>query len=85
MKTLEINFCELSDDKLMKLIDFLGEKEITEKSTMKQTFIDNKCVKKKWEWYGELTICPQKITATGQVTVILMTSEKFLKMREIFI
>jgi len=82
---LLVNFCELPHDKLIQLIDFLGEKEITEKSKMEQTIIDNKCVKKKWDWYSQLTVYPDKITSCGHVTVTLITSEKFAKMQALFI
>lgn len=82
---LTVNFCELPDDKLLQLIDFLGEKEITERSKMEQTIIDNKCVKKKWDWYSQLTVYPDKITSCGHVTVTLITSEKFAKMQALFI
>ena len=84
MKNETVNFCELSDDKLIKLLDFLGENEIVEKSEMMKVLIGDKCVEKRWDWYTKLVVYPQEIRSTGVVTVVLMTSEKFLKMKEIF-
>ena len=52
----EVNFCELPNDKLMLLIDFIGETEIIENSECVEKFINGKCVEKRWSYYSELIV-----------------------------
>jgi len=80
-----INFCKLSEHELERLIDFLGYLEIFKNSKCLTTFINGKCVEKRWESYSGLIVTPETITAVGQTSVVVMTIEKFAKMKSIFI
>ena len=80
-----VNFCEMDNDKLFKLLDFLGQNEILEKSKMTEKYEDGKCIEKGWEWYDRLNVYPQKITATGHITVVILTAEKYVKMMQLFL
>jgi hypothetical protein len=80
-----INFCELSEHKLEQLIGFLGYSEIIKKSNCMMTFADGKCIEKRWEFYLKLIVTPETITAVDQTSMVIMTVEKFIKMKSIFI
>ncbi len=72
-----INFCEISQEHLLKLLEFLGEKDVTDNSKMYETYVEGKCIKKEWEWYSTVRVTPAEIVAIGEVKQYLMTSERF--------
>jgi hypothetical protein len=79
----EINFCEWSDEKLMKLIDFLGLMEITTKTDMESRLVNNKCVQKKWSYYDELIVEPETIrfAVDPYPSSVVFSAEQFIKMK----
>lgn len=80
-----VNFCTLPNEKLMQLLDFLGETEITQNSKCIEKHIDGECIEKRWNWYSELIVTPKKITAIGHISVDILTAEKYAKMQQLFL
>jgi predicted metal-dependent TIM-barrel fold hydrolase len=81
----EVDFCNLEYNKLLKLLDFLGENEIIENTECVRKYVNDKCVEIKWDWYTRLTVYPKKITASGYTSVDILTAEEYVKMMLIFI
>ena len=80
-----VNFCSLPNEKLLQLIDLLGETEITQNTQCEEKYIDGKCVEKRWNWYSRLIVTPDKITTSQYSSVVLLTAEKYMKMQRLFL
>lgn len=81
------NFCNLDDIKLIYLIDYLGHRDIIEKSESEDKISNGECIEKKWVWYDELIITPKEIlfSSDPQPRRVIFTAEDYGKMRKIFI
>lgn len=81
-----INFCEISDEFLLKIIDFLGHKDITEKCDMEQIIRKNKVISKKWSYYDELFVTPTEILFTHEPypSIKIFSVEEYEKLEKIF-
>jgi hypothetical protein len=56
-----MNFCELSDDKLGFLFDYLGIKEVYDNSEEVSTIKSGVVLERRWEWYDAIIVTPSKI------------------------
>lgn len=56
-----MNLCELSDEKLYHLFEYLGISEIYNKSEEKTLLVSGKVAERRWEWYDKIIVTPTEI------------------------
>lgn len=81
-----VNFCTMSEDKLLKILDLCDALEVLSKTEMIQKIKEDECIEKRWEWYDTLVVMPKEITfsTSPYPSRTIMTAEKYLKMKAIF-
>lgn len=81
-----VNFCMMSENELIKILDFCDATEVLSKTEMVKKIKGNECIEKRWEWYDTLVVTPKEITfsTSPYPSQKIMTAEKYLKMKAIF-
>jgi hypothetical protein len=84
----QVNFCTMPESQLEKLIEFLGHTELFEKNECVKKIKGDECIEKQWEGYDLecLTVTPKEIVYSEGVgaDVVILSADKFVKMRLIF-
>lgn len=83
----EFNFCEIPHEELMRLLDYLDAFDDDDIGSHEETYKEGKCIKKKWVGWSEIIVYPKEIKAKTHPlpTQTLLTEEKYIKMRNLFI
>jgi hypothetical protein len=81
-----VNFCTMSHDELLKILDLCDATEVLSKTEMVQKIKGEECIEKRWEWYDTLVVTPKEIkfSTSPYPSQTIMTAEKYLKMKAIF-
>lgn len=79
-----VNFCTMSNDELMAILDLCGLMNIVTNSDMTEKIRGGVCIEKKWEWYDTIVVTPIEIryTKSPYPPSVIMTSERYDKIRK---
>ncbi len=83
--TEKINFCEMSEDELQKIFDFIGKGvlEVVKNSSVETKLLGTTIIEKKWNHWDEVIVTPKEIffAPDPQPRQSIMTAEKYLKLK----